>query len=126
MPLERTTRIFGWQGAPHPSYFNIGGDQKVAIGAAYAALIAILVLAIRQNNTRRKTPRQMQAESEAKAHGINIDEGEADYDPWHEKGTSDYYYQKRFHQGGSSSASGQDELYDDFFSFSADNNANAK
>ena len=45
-----------------PNYYNISGQQQASIFAAYAALIAAALYAVRENNRKRKTPRQLEAE----------------------------------------------------------------
>ena len=58
--FSTAARALGWQ-TFHESYFNVPPHEKGAIAAAYFALIAALLLAMRENNKRRLTPRQLQA-----------------------------------------------------------------
>jgi hypothetical protein len=45
-----------------PNYYNISGQQQASIFAACAALIAATLYTGRENNRKRKTPRQLEAE----------------------------------------------------------------
>ena len=87
------SRLFGWEGAPHPSYYKMHSSQKLQIGSAYLGLIAALILAMRENNKRRLTPKQLKKREDQQQSG----EGEFK-DP--------FAYQDD---------TGTDELYDDFF-----------
>jgi len=45
----------------HESYYKIGGDKKAAISVAYIGLIGALLVAMKKNNEKRKTPKQLKA-----------------------------------------------------------------
>ncbi len=65
------SRFFGWgeeqegEGAgSDKDYYKIRGQDQAKILAAYGALIAALLLAMRDNNKSRKTPKQLQQQQE--------------------------------------------------------------
>ena len=43
-----------------PGYYEIPPSQKAGLGLSYVALIAALLLAMSENNKKRKTPKQLQ------------------------------------------------------------------
>ena len=110
------SRIFGWQGGPHESYYRIRNDQKMRIGAGYIGLIAALVLAMRNNNSRRKTPRQMEAERSRESNddderAANLRGG--DTMMWRDGSAINSLVDDT--TTTSSTNNNSDELYDDFF-----------
>lgn len=66
------SRLLGWEEKPNKDYFNIGAADQSMVFGAYAALIAGLVYAMRENNKNRKTPNQLKAAQEGLAY--NSDE----------------------------------------------------
>ena len=58
------SRFLGWGDPPHPSYYRIKYGERVQIGLAYFGLIAALIMAMRENNKKRKTPRQLAAQEQ--------------------------------------------------------------
>eukprot|EP00953_Heterococcus_sp_UTEX-ZZ885_P029358 15588-Heterococcus_DN1.PRE.2 len=73
-----------YEGFIDPSYYEIPLHKKAGITAGYVALIAALLLAMRENNKRRKTPRQLQAEKEGYFLADNHTPGEPQYDDFFE------------------------------------------
>lgn len=53
------SRFFSPTAAKDLLYYRLSNSQKSGIGAAYFGLIGALVLAMRENNKRRRTPRQL-------------------------------------------------------------------
>jgi hypothetical protein len=76
-------RLLGYEKID-PSYYEIPLHKKAGITAGYVALIAALLLAMRENNKRRKTPRQLQAEKEGYFLADNHTPGEPQYDDFFE------------------------------------------
>lgn len=58
-----------------PHYYNISGKQQASIFAAYVALIAAALYAVRENNRKRKTPKQLQAEKDNPWYSDLMDHG---------------------------------------------------
>eukprot|EP00596_Hydrurales_sp_CCMP1899_P008739 CAMPEP_0119034218 /NCGR_PEP_ID=MMETSP1177-20130426/1231_1 /TAXON_ID=2985 /ORGANISM="Ochromonas sp, Strain CCMP1899" /LENGTH=350 /DNA_ID=CAMNT_0006991507 /DNA_START=222 /DNA_END=1274 /DNA_ORIENTATION=- len=59
------SRIFGWdEEEGSKDYYKIGTDKQGGLFGAYIALIASLVLAMKENDKHRKTPRQLQHEQD--------------------------------------------------------------
>ena len=53
-------RVLGYHDY-HESYYRIGSDKKAAISIGYVGLIGALLVAMKKNNERRKTPNQLKA-----------------------------------------------------------------
>lgn len=81
-------RVFNMEEKENKDYYKIPRAQQGVILAGYAGLICALILAMRENNTHRKTPRQLQAEKDGVLH--------VEEDPW-------------------SVGEQKDGVYDDFF-----------
>jgi Zn-dependent protease len=87
------TRFFGGHEEPK-SYYKISGSRQASLLAAYLGLIAALIMAMHENNKRRKTPRQLQYERSTPGYESS--------EPW--------------------ARDGGDGVYDDFFSFDGNTN----
>lgn len=60
-----TNRVFGWDGASKPrDYYNISYQDQGTLFALYAGLITGAMYLMRENNRRRKTPKQLEAEKQ--------------------------------------------------------------
>jgi hypothetical protein len=60
------SRFAGWSEAElPPHYYDLDRATQAKIFAAYLALVGALLLAMQHNNSRRKSPRQIQSESRA-------------------------------------------------------------
>ena len=60
---QTTSRLMGWEEAPE-DYYKISYKDQGSLFAAYLALVAGLLLAMKENNRHRKTPKQLQREAE--------------------------------------------------------------
>lgn len=58
------SRIFGWDENDNKNYYRIPRAQQGVILTAYVGLIAALILAMRENNKNRKTPKQLEREKQ--------------------------------------------------------------
>lgn len=61
---QTTSRIFGWEEVKE-DYYNQSRTTQFSLFAGYVGLIAGLLLAMRQNNARRKTPNQLKYERDS-------------------------------------------------------------
>jgi len=52
-------RVLGYDDF-HESYYRIGGEKKLGISVAYICLIGALLAAMKKNNEKRRTPKQLQ------------------------------------------------------------------
>ena len=60
---QTTSRLMGWEEAPE-DYYRISYQAQGGLFSAYLALIASLLLAMQENNRRRKTPKQLKQEAQ--------------------------------------------------------------
>ena len=60
---QTTSRFMGWEEAPE-DYYKISYQNQGTLFGAYLALVAALLLAMKENNSRRKTPSQLRREAE--------------------------------------------------------------
>lgn len=60
---QTASRFMGWDEAPE-DYYRISYQTQGSLFTAYLALVAALLLAMKENNTRRKTPKQLKQEAE--------------------------------------------------------------
>jgi hypothetical protein len=68
------SRFAGWSESElPPHYYDLDRATQTKIFAAYLALVGALLLAMQHNNSRRKSPKQLQTESRVGEWG---DEGE--------------------------------------------------
>jgi len=58
---DSVSRLLGWSQRP-PGYYNIGPGKQASLMAAYLALVGTLLYGMRENNKKRKTPRQLENE----------------------------------------------------------------
>lgn len=58
------SRIFGWDEETDEGYYKISPLKQGGLSLSYVALIASLILAMKENDKHRKTPRQLQHELE--------------------------------------------------------------
>ena len=58
------SRFMGWE-EESEDYYRISGVDQASLFAAYVALIGGLILAMRENNRSRKTPKQLQYEMDS-------------------------------------------------------------
>eukprot|EP00428_Durinskia_dybowskii_P084986 CAMPEP_0170445426 /NCGR_PEP_ID=MMETSP0117_2-20130122/49058_1 /TAXON_ID=400756 /ORGANISM="Durinskia baltica, Strain CSIRO CS-38" /LENGTH=346 /DNA_ID=CAMNT_0010706307 /DNA_START=29 /DNA_END=1069 /DNA_ORIENTATION=+ len=63
------SRLFGWEERANKNYYKIPGSQQGVILVGYAGLIAALVVAMKENDKNRKTPKQLEREKE---YGENV------------------------------------------------------
>ena len=54
-----TMRITGWDDSKHRDYYNIPRGKQLTILGAYLSLVCALLLAMKENNKYRKTPKQL-------------------------------------------------------------------
>jgi Zn-dependent protease len=83
-------RLFGWSeyGEPHmKNYYKIPGSQQAGIAAGYLTLAVALVLAMRENDKHRKTPKQLKQEQVY---------GYSEPSPWSVEGHHDGKYDDYF------------------------------
>jgi Zn-dependent protease len=83
-------RLFGWgeYGEPHmKNYYKIPGSQQAGIAAGYLTLAVALVLAMRENDKHRKTPKQLKQEQVY---------GYSEPSPWSVEGHHDGKYDDYF------------------------------
>lgn len=58
------SRFAGWNESElPPNYYNLDRGTQAKIFAAYLALVAGLIYAMKQNNRKRKSPKQIQQET---------------------------------------------------------------
>lgn len=82
-------RVFGYEEKENKDYYKIPRSEQTSILAGYVGLVMALLYAMKENNKKRKTPKQLQAEKENPYDEVFLD-------PWDE-GTN------------------PDGVYDDFF-----------
>lgn len=81
-------RVLGYHDY-HESYYKIGGEKKAAITVGYIGLIGALLVAMKKNNERRKTPKQLQAMKEGRYVGDGGVTDGAVYDDFFDEGFDD-------------------------------------
>lgn len=80
------SRLFGFDSdnsSHSQDYYKISAGQQAGLGAGYLALIGALLMAMNENNKHRKTPRQLQRQTEETEEGRGG--GGWDNDFWKEK-----------------------------------------
>jgi Zn-dependent protease len=93
-----TSRLLGWDADSKPkNYYKIAYGEQASLFALYAGLIATAMYAMRENNKRRKTPRQLEAERR--------DPWAASEAPWETQGQGDGAVYDDFFEDDSSSSS---------------------
>ena len=55
-------RMFGWEERENKNYYRVPGQKQAALLSGYVGLVTFLLYAMGENNRKRKTPRQLQAE----------------------------------------------------------------
>jgi Zn-dependent protease len=66
------TRFFGDSDDPNEkNYYKIGGANQAALLSGYLGLIAALIYAMRENDKRRKTPKQLRYEQGLPDHEVS-------------------------------------------------------
>lgn len=89
-------RTMGWDSRDlPPRYYDISRGSQATIFASYLAVIAALLAAMKMNNQKRKTPRQLERE---KSGG---------YITYHDDWANDDVYDDYFENGGSNNGSGR-------------------
>lgn len=77
-----TMRFTEWDSSKHKrDYYNIPRGKQLAILGAYMSLICGLLLAMKENNKYRKTPKQLR-DPDSSDHGPNPFQAEALYDDY--------------------------------------------
>ena len=64
---QTVSRYAGWEQEPE-GYYKISPKDQASLFAAYLALVAGLILAMKENDKYRKTPKQLKYEAEFPAH----------------------------------------------------------
>ena len=74
---QTTSRLLGWEEVKE-NYYNTSKGAQFSLFTGYVALIAGLLLAMKQNNSRRKTPNQLKYERDSPFEATSPWENNAD------------------------------------------------